>query len=217
MNSIFPILLPEYPLHQQYVEIDLSQSNVALKQIDITSAIAMDTFIANFLTEHKASVAYGGYLEKRAIYDRSQVFKNKGTTPRRNIHLGVDFWCKAGTLIATPFDASVHSFKNNNKLGDYGPTIILEHKLNNTTFYTLYGHLSLASIEQIEVGQRLKKGTVFCALGDHSVNGDYAPHLHYQVIKDIGVHSGDYPGVCSSATLATYKNNCPNPLSFPGL
>ena len=47
------------------------------------------------------------------------------------------------------------------------------------------------------MGEKIRKGEVFAALGDASVNGDYAPHLHLQIICDIGEHQGDYPGVSS--------------------
>jgi hypothetical protein len=48
-------------------------------------------------------------------------------------------------------------------------------------------------------------------LGDTSVNGDYPPHLHFQIIKDIQGYQGDYPGVSSKKDLDFYRNNCPNP------
>jgi len=43
------------------------------------------------------------------------------------------------------------------------------------------------------------------------INGDYAPHLHFQIIIDMEEKTGDYPGVCSENKLEFYKNNCPNP------
>ena len=96
-------------------------------------------------------------------------------------------------------------------MGNYGPTIILEHQVENLTFYTLYGHLSLDSINKIKIGQQFKKSETIATLGDATVNGDYAPHLHFQIIKDMGVHKGDYPGVCSAADLDFYLKNCPDP------
>ncbi|MEP6913389.1 MAG: response regulator, partial [bacterium] len=42
-------------------------------------------------------------------------------------------------------------------------------------------------------------------------NGDWPPHLHFQIIEDMRVHEGDYPGVCSISERAKYLNNCPNP------
>jgi len=105
----------------------------------------------------------------------------------------------------------VHSFKNNTNFGDYGPTIILKHRIENIEFYTLYGHLSLESIENLNVGQTFKQGEQIATLGDAKVNGDYPPHLHFQIIKDMQDYVGDYPGVCSKQDLEFYMQNCPNP------
>ena len=104
----------------------------------------------------------------------------------------------------------MHSVQNNDNFGDYGPTIILEHNYNQNSFYTLYGHLSLSSL-QIPIGKKVLKGEEIAILGDAEVNGDYAPHLHFQIIKDLEGRSGDYPGVCSKKDLEVFKKNCPDP------
>ena len=78
-------------------------------------------------------------------------------------------------------------------------------------FYTLYGHLSLSSIENLKVGDVVLQGTVIGFLGDSSVNGDYAPHLHFQIIKDLEDNFGDYPGVSSEENKEFYSRNCPDP------
>jgi hypothetical protein len=52
----------------------------------------------------------------------------------------------------SPMNGLVHSFAFNNRLGDYGATIILVHQLIGKSFYTLYGHLSLNSIKNISEG-----------------------------------------------------------------
>lgn len=103
-------------------------------------------------------MAFGGYIEGRNIYQRSPIFRN-GQYPERNIHIGLDLWIEAGTPVLAALDGKIHSFKNNAGLGDYGPTIILEHEIENQKFYTLYGHLSLESIEEISIGQFFKRRT----------------------------------------------------------
>jgi murein DD-endopeptidase MepM/ murein hydrolase activator NlpD len=123
----------------------------------------------------------------------------------------LDIWIKAGTPVFSALDGKVHSFDYNTGIGNYGPTIILEHRINDMVFYTLYGHLSLESIEEIEIGDVFGKGQKLAALGDASVNGDYAPHLHFQIIRDIGGAFGDYAGVCSAKDLDFYLQNCPDP------
>ena len=88
---------------------------------------------------------------------------------------------------------------------------MIKHYINNMIFYTLYGHLSRASIECLSENTQITKGEVVGFIGSSEINGDYAPHLHFQIIKDIEHYKGDYPGVCSQADIEFYSNNCPDP------
>lgn len=196
--------------YSQYTPLDLSSSNQELNKLNITDSSQFETYIENLLAKNNAKVAYGGYNEVRNLYKRSFVFYDQNSE-ERNIHIGFDLWIKAETPVLAALDGKVHSFQFNNNLGDYGPTIILEHQLGNHFFYTLYGHLSLKSITSLKVGDFFVKGQQFATLGDNTVNGDYAPHLHFQIIKKIEDSYGDYPGVCSKSKLAYYLENCPNP------
>ncbi len=195
---------------KKYTTLDLSESNIALKNIEITNPDICQEYINNILKQNKALVAYGGYLEKRSIYaDKINFSGDKDAI--RNIHLGVDYWANAGTNVIAPLRGIVHSFNNNNSIGDYGPTIILQHTLKERMFYTLYGHLSLNSIENLYIGKEIDKGTVLGKLGTSDINVNYAPHLHFQIIKDIADYKGDYPGVCNKKDFVFYKQNCPDP------
>lgn len=196
--------------YSEYIPLDLSVSNIELSKLDLDNADVFENYIENQLAQNKAKVGYGGYNEERNLYKRSTVF-NDSKTEERNIHIGLDLWIKAGTKLLAAVDGKVHSFKNNTDLGDYGPTIILEHTIENQIFYTLYGHLSLESIDKLEIGTFFSKGQQLATLGDASVNGNYAPHLHFQIIKDIEGNFGDYPGVCSKSKKTFYLENCPNP------
>ncbi|TXE12056.1 peptidoglycan DD-metalloendopeptidase family protein [Seonamhaeicola algicola] len=202
-------VLSEAILISQYVKLNLSEDNEALKQVDVSSPKHLGNFINQIKAENNALVAFGGYKEVRGIYRRSNHFSNP--EQERNIHLGVDLWIDANTPIFAPLDGRVHSFKNNINFGDYGPTIILEHTVNNIVFHTLYGHLSLQSIQQLKVGKTFVKGEPIATLGDETVNGNYPPHLHFQIIKDLQGCLGDYPGVCSKKDLNFYSENCPDP------
>ena len=196
--------------YSQYTPLDLSPCNAELNQLNISDATVFETYIEQLLAKNKASVAYGGYNEVRNLYKRSTAF-NDLNTEEHNTHIVLDLWIKAGTPVLAALDGKVHSFQYNNNLGDYGPTIILEHELENHIFYTLYGHLSLESIANLKVGDYFTKGQQLATLGDAKVNGDYAPHLHFQIIKKIEYNLGDYPGVCSKNKLPFYLENCPNP------
>ena len=195
---------------EEYIPISISSENKQLN-FDVSSSSEWEIYIAQYLKEKKAKVAFGGYLEKRNIYNRSEYFTKQSKENQRNIHLGIDLWCDANTAVLAVLDGEVHSFKNNTNHGDYGPTIILKHTIDNGVFYSLYGHLSEDSLNNLSVGDKVSHGEKLAVLGDNSVNGDYAPHLHFQLIIDMEGNLGDYPGVSSEKTLNFYKENCPNP------
>lgn len=217
MKSFYQSISTE-PLHvidtkiplNQYIPISISAENTALNTFDVSSSKAWEKYLRTYLKKNKAKVAYGGYFEVRDIYKRSRHF-NTSETIERNIHIGIDLWCEAGTKVLSVLEGEIHSFKNNTNFGDYGPTIIIKHCLKEVVFFSLYGHLSIESIENISIGQKVAKGEIIGSLGDSTVNGDYAPHLHFQLILDMGGYFGDYPGVCSQKEVSFYQQNCPNP------
>ena len=203
------VIAPEIDVNN-YVALDLSASTTDLIKLPLTDAQLFEEFIENYLNENNAKVAYGGYLEHRNLYQRSTVFKD-ANVEERNIHIGLDLWIKAGTPVLAALDGTIHSFQNNTALGDYGPTIILKHEIETEIFYTLYGHLGLESLSGKTEGQKVSKGEVIGQLGSAPINGDYAPHLHFQIIKDLQEKKGDYPGVCAKRELEFFKENCPDP------
>ena len=194
-----------------YVALDLSANNKALQQINVANSEALHTYIFDFIDHHNAKVAYGGYLEHRTIYQRSTHFNKQEAATERNIHLGLDLWAEVGTPIFAPLEGVVHSFANNTNFGDYGPTIILKHQMDDQVFHTLYGHLSSDALQDLKTGTKIAKGQQFATLGNAKENGDYPPHLHFQIIKDVRDYVGDYPGVCSKRDLDVFKANCPDP------
>lgn len=157
----------------------------------------------------------GGYGEERNIYSQASLFSQDN----RCIHLGVDIGLKAQTSLYAPYMGRIHSFKNNDKPYDYGPTIILEHELEeNIQFYTLYGHLSFDSLKNLTVGQIIKAGELIGYIGEKSENGGWNPHVHFQIISDMDGMQGDYPGVTSKTNAPVMLHKCPDPqliLGFP--
>ncbi|PWL32534.1 MAG: peptidase M23 [Fluviicola sp. XM-24bin1] len=198
-----------------YMPLDLSVTNPTIEKVKASSSADWEIYINELLARNGKKIAFGGYLEKRNIYQRSEYFKDAAND--RNIHLGIDFWIAAGTSVHAFTDGIIHSFQDNRNHGDYGPTIILEHHIDGTTFYSLYGHLSRESLMNLSMGDTVKSGQKIAELGDASVNGDYAPHLHFQLIMDLEEKTGDYPGVCEESEIPKYEENCPNPLPFFGL
>lgn len=195
-----------------YQHVDLSVDNPELTQAQLDSPEAFQQYLDNLLRKQGKQVAYGGYNEHRGLYKRSGLFSAAEDEDLiRNIHIGLDIWAPAGTAVLAVMDGRIHSFKDNDNFGDYGPTIILEHQAKDQIFYTLYGHLQKSSLEGLKVGQEVRQAEQIAALGDPSENGNYAPHLHFQIILDMEDKKGDYPGVANKKDLAHYLQNCPDP------
>jgi len=185
------------------------------KNQEIDSRILDDTRIFTDHINQKLKAAgakfgIGGYNERREVYSRSKVFNEEGKEPRR-LHLGIDIWGKPYTAIMSPLNGIIHSFAFNNNFGDYGATMILTHNLDGFSFHTLYGHLSLNSIKNLREGNNVKKGDVIAEFGIPFENGQWPPHLHFQVIIDIENWKGDYPGVCAESEKEKYLANSPDP------
>lgn len=205
-----PVIDTKYKL-KDYVKIDVSVANEELKDLEIDSPLAFKKYLDDFVSKNNSKVAYGGYNEKRDLYQHSIIFNNEITPSPRNIHIGLDLWCDVGTAVLAPLDGTVHSFRENEGIGNYGPTIILEHNIDEKIFYTLYGHLKRSSIKNLCFGQIVEAGDKLAEVGSSKVNGGYAPHLHFQIIDDLQGNNGDYPGVVAKEDLAFYLKNCPDP------
>ncbi|MCE7068313.1 peptidoglycan DD-metalloendopeptidase family protein [Dyadobacter sp. CY326] len=193
-----------------FKRLDFSEGNAELLRHDLTETSAFSAFIFDKMLEKNTFMGIGGYNENRVIYRQRKHFAQDHENPR-SIHLGTDIWANAGEPIYAPLDATIHSFAFNDHYGDYGPTIILRHELHNVTFFTLYGHLSLYSLDDLHVGKTISANTQFATIGPYPENGDWPPHLHFQLISDIGHHNGDFPGVSSIQDRAHYLNICPDP------
>jgi murein DD-endopeptidase MepM/ murein hydrolase activator NlpD len=197
---------------EDYQHIDLSVNNSELSQAQLDSPEAFQKYLDSFLRKHGKKIAFGGYNEHRGLYKRSGLFSAAEEEELiRNIHIGIDVWAAVGTAVLAVLDGRVHSFKDNNNFGDYGPTIILEHEAGGEIFYTLYGHLQRESLSSLKVGQKVRQGEQIAALGDASENGNYAPHLHFQIILDMEDKEGDYPGVANRKEIDHFLANCPDP------
>ena len=190
------------------VALDLSATNSELNPSIYGNVSTFQDYIEGKLG---GKMGFGGYLEHRVIYESYENFAT-ASTDFRNIHLGMDFWTKAGTPVFAPFAGEVHSFQANQGAGNYGPTIILYHPAEK--IYSLYGHLAEQDLEGLSVGMPIAEGQMLCHLGEPNENGGWPPHLHFQLIRDMQGFTGDYPGVCSQREKAFYAENCPDPATF---
>jgi murein DD-endopeptidase MepM/ murein hydrolase activator NlpD len=204
-DALFPLLGRDIKKHE-FVPV-VAQEN---KQYSMQTNQGLAACIEDQIKSQAGQWGFGGYLEERNIYRRSAHFDGSDDEVR-SIHLGLDIWGPAGTRVFTPMTAVIHSFQYNAAPFDYGATIILKHEWNGVFFYSLYGHLSREDLKGIEVGDQLEKGSPFCHFGSEEDNGGWVPHLHFQLILEIGTYKGDYPGVVKPSEKEYYANNCPDP------
>lgn len=211
-QSAFHRVVPYDPGKDKLLQMDFTAANQELTDEVLTDINRFCEYVSDKLNKAGARYGIGGYNEHRTVYRVSRVFDgdNVQEEPRR-LHLGTDIWGKAGTPVMAPMDGIVHSFAFNDRQGDYGATIILAHQLEGMIFYSLYGHLSLQSLQNIVEGDIVKKGKTFAWLGEPAENGHWPPHLHFQLIIDMENKEGDYPGVCKYSARERYLANCPDP------
>lgn len=209
-----PEFAPVSPIPEQWRQMDLGVGSLELgNNRNFEDEYRFERHIQRIMEDDSVEFGLGGYGEVRPFYttDAYQVEGNSG--PRwRTVHLGLDVWAAAGTPVFAPLDGRVHSFADNAAERDYGPAIILEHTpREGLTFYTLYGHLCRESLEQLEVGMPIKKGQQIATYGKREVNGNWPPHLHFQVLLDtLGKH-GDFHGVGFPDEWPVWRSLCPNP------
>lgn len=191
--------------------MDFTINNTGLTAELLEDTQKFSAYIMAQLQQRGARYGIGGYDENRAVYSRSKHFDEPNGGEPRRLHLGIDIWGTAGTPVFAPLGGMVHSFAFNDHFGDYGATIVLLHQLDGMGFYTLYGHLSLKDIAVLNEGQYINRGEEFAHFGEPAENGHWPPHLHFQVIQDMHLKEGDYPGVCKMSEREKYLANCPNP------
>ncbi|MFD1314676.1 aminotransferase class III-fold pyridoxal phosphate-dependent enzyme [Namhaeicola litoreus] len=157
-------------------------------------------------------VIAGGYLEPRPIYTSDSYDKigNNGKESR-TIHLGIDFWLPARTPVAALFDGEIVTAVNDEGNKEYGGLLILKHCEQNLIFYTLYGHLTVTSALKYSTGDLVKKGEQIAELGSYPENGNWASHLHFQIMLSMLNYTIDFPGVTYKNQLNVWKSICPDP------
>ena len=195
---------------------DFTANNTELDPVSFTDTARFSVWVNEKLKTNNCKYGIGGYMEHRTLYARSPLF-DAGDEPRR-LHLGMDIWAGEGTPVYSPLQGKVHSFRDNDNFGDYGPTIILEHDLDGLKMFSLYGHLSRKSLHGLSIGQTVHHNLQIASFGGIDENGHWPPHLHFQLMFNLDGMHGDYPGVCRFSEKDKYLKNIPDPqliLNFP--
>ena len=208
VNDLFPNIK-----QNEFYNIDLS---VGSKWIGSRNEIEdLDLFqykIEKLQKQNPNKIITGGYLEPRSIYTSSSYEKlgNFGDESR-TIHLGLDFWLPPSTEVNSIFDGEVVAAVNDKGNKEYGGLVIIKHNINNLEFYTLYGHNTVESVLKNTIGKKIKKGDKIAEIGDYPENGNWAPHLHFQIMLSMLNYEVDYPGVCYYNQIDVWRDLCPNP------
>lgn len=166
-----------------------------------------------------AEVGVGRYDEARLLYVSPLFGQGESATDeRRTIHLGVDLFVPPGSRVRAPLDGVVHILANNDQPQDYGPMVVLQHRAGDgRPFFTLFGHLSEDTLGGIKEGQEVRAGDEIARVGSPPSNGDWAPHLHFQIILDLLGRGRDFPGVCKASERDLWKALSPDPNLILGI
>ena len=195
--------------------VDLGMASRILAQVaDLADPAAYAEPLRRHLGENKIGI--GCYNEARPIYltDMFAIDHHQ----RRAVHLGVDIFAPPATAIYAPIAGKIHSLANYTEAQDYGPVLILKHEPNDSPrFYTLYGHLSAESLARWEVGEQVESGALLATIGDYPRNGNWTPHLHFQIVVDLLDFGDNFPGVCAPKLRNIWASLSPDPKQILGL
>jgi len=189
--------------------LDLSDGNRDLAEVDLSDPAAFQDHIDRCLRREGASWALGRYGEDRVIYRHSPLFGEEAEP--RSLHLGIDLFVPAGTPVQAPLAGRISGWADNRGVGDYGPTVILEHRLEGRAFHTLFGHLDRPSLSGLVRGRTVRAGERIGRVGGPHENGGWPPHLHLQLIDGSIGPVGDYPGVARPSERDRALATCPDP------
>jgi Ser/Thr protein kinase RdoA (MazF antagonist)/murein DD-endopeptidase MepM/ murein hydrolase activator NlpD len=197
-NNSFKVsdLFPTAPSNK-IKHIDLSVSSKWIGHQENFNDLDLFQFkIDKLQAEYQDKVLAGGYLEPRPIYT-STAYDKIGNNGResRTIHLGIDFWFHANTPVHAIFDGEVVTSCNDAGDKEYGGLVILKHHVEDFEFYTLYGYNTVESATKHQLGDIIKKGEKIAELGNYPENGNWAPHLHFQIMMSMLDYEIDFPGV----------------------
>ena len=174
--------------------LDLSVGSPELGTLEATKdVVSFESLLHRLIAKSGATIGVGRYAEPRLLYDTGHFKAGPGSEPR-TVHLGVDLFAPSGTEVRAPLAGAIVSATVNAGELDYGPTIILEHRLDGQRFYSLYGHLSPDSLDGKEPGSTVSAGDSLATIGDYPANGNWPPHLHFQIFGEDLVSGVISPG-----------------------
>ena len=191
------------------ITLDLADTSVLLNSLkDPADQDELMLAITESMRINNSTLACGGFLE-----NRKKLFESLGThhvEQERFVHLGVDIvpLSSDGTEIHLPLPGKVIETGYESGDGNYGGYVLIRHE----KFYTFYGHLDKDHV--VLPNHQLNAGEVIGKLGNSTVNGGYFPHLHLQVITELGLNEGyKLIGYCKLNQTGTIQERVLDPTS----
>jgi len=208
LTELFPTINKNETHH---IDMSVSSSWVGHQQ-EFNNLDLLQFKIEQLQKEVPNKIIAGGYLEPRALYTSTayDTIGNKGKESR-SIHLGIDYWLPESTPVHAFLDGEVVISVNDAGDKEYGGLVVLKHKVEDFDFYTLYGHNTIESATKHTTGDIILKGEQVAILGNYPENGNWAPHLHFQVLLSLFDYTIDYPGVAYLSKINVWKSICPDP------
>lgn len=192
--------------------LDLSVASALLTGRDTDDTGAFTRRVWDAMAEVGAAVGLGRYREPRGFYLTDAFAGRASEMPeRRTVHMGIDIFAEPGAEVRAPLPGVVKWVKDNADRLDYGPTVILEHPTPHGPLWTLYGHLERASVATLAAGDSVAAGDLLARIGPHPENGDWPPHLHFQIMTDLLGFEGDFPGVAAPREVEVWGSFLPDP------
>ena len=201
-----------------HLDLSVGSDLFAANEVDMNPD-AFDVRIRRDVHGDMNTVAVGGYAESRLVYTAPEfATSDDPADERRTVHLAVDVWTHAEVPLHAPIPGRIHRVNDNTAHLDYGPVVIVEHTTDEgVPFFSLYGHLSTRTLERIHEGDEVAAGDIIGWIGTPPRNGDWAPHVHVQLIMDLFDLDVDYPGVGVPSQRSFWLGLSPDPALLLGL
>jgi 4-aminobutyrate aminotransferase-like enzyme/Ser/Thr protein kinase RdoA (MazF antagonist) len=167
--------------------------------------------------EH-VTLGLGPWGEDRPVYTADAFRSRLAEGMRRSLHLGLDLFAPAGSNLHAPLAGRVLDLYVSAIPQDYGHVVLLEHEPEaGITFYSLWGHLSAATVKALKVGDIVPAGGIFGQTGKPAENGGWQPHVHIQLLTYRPAGAGDVIGAGEPGYRSVWAELFPDPAAFAGI
>jgi len=218
-GNFFPVTGTD--LNAEAIDVlDWSVGNQAMGGFDDIADVARSTRnVFERMAAADKTVGIGRYNEPRAVYTTPKYSVPGNNGPEmRTIHIGIDIFLKPGSPLYAPLEGKVFAIVHDEGDKEYGPLVILEHHPKpDLTFYTLYGHNSIDTLQLLDPGAHVDRGQQIAIVGNYPENGNWVPHSHFQIITNMLGYTDDFPGVALASQREVWLSLCPDPNLILGI